>query len=605
MLHSYHGRNWLAFASALTFSPDGSRLAAIEESWVHLWKTEATQEAPEFPLRDGRFQSLRFSGDGQVLTGIASWGVRRWSATTGKSVELVPMPTTQDRIALSPDGTILAGSTTPGTIRLWDIKNRRDWLVAAKQLLPLRSARFVESGVVASQRKDGTVIFWNLSDGRLLRQHSLPTDKYRHALLSPNGRVLAVSDYGNEIALYAIASGKELRRLVSRAEYEVRLVFSPDGTRLITTGDERGLLLWDVPTGRLLRALNGTHAGYQIVFAPEGRTIAWEEGSGVCLTEVASGKVRQNLKGPPHPEGAESAAPNRICFSRDGRFLATFARNHVVVHSLDLRLMHFHQHYPDRGGYARSAVGALSPNGRWLAHGNQGSPEILLHDLENLMAGAEPRLLKGQAGGIAHLEFSADGKHLVSASADGTALVWDMLSIGAIAQLPPAGAEGVAVLWAQLASPDAAKAGRAVMDLVKLPVLTVPLLKAKLRPVAAVPPERIAKLIADLDNKALAVRQKATTTLEQLRELVEPALREALTKKPSLELATRLDNLLKTIDGPETDPERLRSLRAVEVLERIASPEACQVLAGLATGAPAAQLTRETRASLERLAVPK
>jgi hypothetical protein len=51
-------------------------------------------------------------------------------------------------------------------------------------------------------------------------------------------------------------------------------------------------------------------------------------------------------------------------------------------------------------------------------------------------------------------------------------------------------------------------------------------------------------------------------------------------------------------------PERVQALRAVEVLEWIGTPEARKVLEALATGAPAARLTREARASLGRLPAP-
>ena len=45
----------------------------------------------------------------------------------------------------------------------------------------------------------------------------------------------------------------------------------------------------------------------------------------------------------------------------------------------------------------------------------------------------------------------------------------------------------------------------------------------------------------------------------------------------------------------------LRVLRGVEVLERVDTPEAEQLLRGLAKGAPGVRLTRETRADLDRL----
>jgi hypothetical protein len=52
---------------------------------------------------------------------------------------------------------------------------------------------------------------------------------------------------------------------------------------------------------------------------------------------------------------------------------------------------------------------------------------------------------------------------------------------------------------------------------------------------------------------------------------------------------------------PLEDPKRLRSLRGVEVLEYIGTPEARELLQSLANGAQDACLSREAKASLERL----
>ena len=64
----------------------------------------------------------------------------------------------------------------------------------------------------------------------------------------------------------------------------------------------------------------------------------------------------------------------------------------------------------------------------------------------------------------------------------------------------------------------------------------------------------------------------------------------------------RAKELLDEIFTTEPPPEWLQSLRAVEVLERIGTLEAKQVLRELADCAPATRLTREAKASLERLA---
>jgi hypothetical protein len=49
-------------------------------------------------------------------------------------------------------------------------------------------------------------------------------------------------------------------------------------------------------------------------------------------------------------------------------------------------------------------------------------------------------------------------------------------------------------------------------------------------------------------------------------------------------------------------PERARALRALEVLERVGDVEAKNAMQKLAEGAGDAELTREAKAALERLA---
>ena len=85
-------------------------------------------------------------------------------------------------------------------------------------------------------------------------------------------------------------------------------------------------------------------------------------------------------------------------------------------------------------------------------------------------------------------------------------------------------------------------------------------------------------------------------------EGARPALEKFLKDTTSTEARMRAQELLTALDRPGQTPELLRPLRAVEVLERVGTPEARDVLAGLAKGLPGARLTREARASLDRLA---
>jgi hypothetical protein len=129
----------------------------------------------------------------------------------------------------------------------------------------------------------------------------------------------------------------------------------------------------------------------------------------------------------------------------------------------------------------------------------------------------------------------------------------------------------------------------------------VPFLKARLRPAPALDLGGIDRLLADLDSDEFAVREQATRGLRQLGEGARPALRKALAGTASAEQRRRLKALLQELGGVRS-PELLRELRSVEVLEQVGTPGARQVLESLAGGGADARLTREAKASLERLA---
>ena len=155
--------------------------------------------------------------------------------------------------------------------------------------------------------------------------------------------------------------------------------------------------------------------------------------------------------------------------------------------------------------------------------------------------------------------------------------------------------------WEALSGADAVRAGDALAVLIGTPERSVPFLKERLRPVEAVDKKQVAELIADLDADAFEKREAASHALAQFGETAETALRQALQAKPSPEAKRRLNELLDKLDSRTLSPETLRAVRAVEALEHIGTPEARQLLKALADGAPDARLTRDAKASLQRL----
>lgn len=180
-----------------------------------------------------------------------------------------------------------------------------------------------------------------------------------------------------------------------------------------------------------------------------------------------------------------------------------------------------------------------------------------------------------------------------------SAIVLALIGLGACGEKPPSDA----VLWDELGTTDLVKAERAIASLAANPERAIPFLQKRMRPVPIPDAHRLAGWLADLESDQYTTRQQASEELESLDDAVEPVLLAALKKRPPLESRRRIRWLLGRLRAERLSPppERLRSMRAVEVLERIGTLEACRFLALLARGAPEAALTIEAKCALERL----
>jgi hypothetical protein len=175
-------------------------------------------------------------------------------------------------------------------------------------------------------------------------------------------------------------------------------------------------------------------------------------------------------------------------------------------------------------------------------------------------------------------------------------LTLDFVGSPANAQEPSA----LEVRWQALVGDDAAKAFSAILALAAAPKEAVPWIKERLKPAAPVDMKRALELIKQLYADEFKARDSATKGLLKLDEQIVPALDKALAANLSLETKRRLEGLRDKMTGVILQGERLRAYRAIEVLERIGTPEARHVLQGLAEGAPGALITTSAQATLKR-----
>lgn len=626
------GRGWI---HCLAFSPDGKKLVTGDGKGVMcFWDTTDWKEIRRFPAHKERVHSLAFSPNGEFLASAGYDGVlclrnpetgeimrtlckqepggcsrlafspdskrvawsrgggiiRLFDASTGKEVaQFKTIPQRIEALAFSPDGRIMASGSI-STVQLWDVKTTKEIIPLPNPQNPVGSLVFCGNDtILAGAPWRNSIYCWDSADGKELRQlrgHSQWPDSLSASLHS---RTLVSFSMNGAVSIWDLIQGKELR-LFQAHEYCSPRAVSPD-SRLLAAGgfDPREGRIYDIHSGKELGRFG---AAIEVLFLPDGKSLMLHHPNGsFARWDMATGKIVSRLPG-------DNRQDRGMAVSLDGKVFVSAETMDHVVHRWDLSTG---DQLSSLDSSPQKSIGCMvfSPDGRSLATGGQDGT-IWLWELRT---GRRRHVLRGHKGLVLSLTFSRDGRRLASGSKDTTVLVWDLTDGLSIAPSNDFTAEQLDGFWRDLAGDDAAKAYRSIWHLASAPKQSLPFLQARLRPIPVPDAKRISQLLADLDSENFKVRTKAHEELQKLGEAAAAPLRATAEKPPSPEVGRRVKELLDKLKTEQRtpSPERLRILRAVEVLEHIGTSEARQILKALADGAAGAQLTQQAKASLDRL----
>jgi WD40 repeat protein len=619
---------------SLVFSPDGKALAGP----FQIWEVSTGRELLKLPPEARCDVPPAFSPDGKLLvTGSADQPVRLWDTGTGKEIRaLGDGGAGKGCVAFSSDGTVVIGAGTDATI-LWNA-------ATGKELRRFKTARM--SHVPAALAPGGSTLA--LIDNRAVRVYDVATGKeLRPAVahdsdvetvaFSPDGKTAITG--GDGLVLWDAATGKEKTTLGERTRVG-SAVMTPDGKAVVVGYSEsQAIVLWDAATGKELRRFDGKPGAVEYIgFLSKDRSVVsmcqhhvtstatqtthtrdlhlhvWDLETGKEARLVANEMMHRatsspdgrRLAGGMHKIGVWDALSGRelarldqpgrvfaLAFSPDGRRLASseFARPirvwEVATNSELVRLA---------GHDGVTVALAFAPDGRVLASGGSDGRVRLW----SLASGKELRKFEAHQGPVLALAFSPDGRRIISGSRDTTALIWD---VGAPPPEEPAarlGAEELKALWAALAGPDGAAAMNAICRLARAPEQARAQIRESLGKRPKVDPGRLARLVADLDDDDFEKRDAASEELARIGRLAEEPLKRALAAKPSDELRYRAEALLKKLS--RAAPAELQGIRALEVLELDATPDAIKLIEALAKQSEHVRVADEAKATLERLA---
>jgi WD40 repeat protein len=367
----------------LAFSPNGETFASVDANGaVKLWRFDGAL-LTTFQGHNGEIRGVAFSPDGRtILSASLDKTVRFWKPGGMPFLTLLRHSAEVSGLAVSPDGNRIVTGTSSGKLYLWDQKGGLLHSIDAHASKIQDIAFSFDSKAFATASWDGTVKLWDGNGALLnvLRGTTANLIPKRTVAFSPNGAYLAAGDFnGGKFTIWN-QNGTLVRTVSACASIVGGVTFSPDSRTIATGCNDNQAKFWSLD-GKLRQAFNG-HQGMvrAVAFSPDG-------------THLVSGSVDSTAK----------------LWRSDGTLLTTFAEHKAPLLSVA---------YTSRAHYGGSLENPLIASA-------SGDRTIKLWQPD----GTTVATLNGHSGAVNKVAFSADGQQVISASADSTAIIWDLNTI--------------------------------------------------------------------------------------------------------------------------------------------------------------------------------
>lgn len=423
------------YVSHVIFSPGGNRLLTTsDDGTARLWDVGTGQQVLSLSGHPSIVWTAAFSPDEKRILTASEAEAYVWDAVSGEKLLTLSGHTgTIYAVAFSPDGKQLATGGLDRKVKLWDAETGRELFTLSGHAGAVTSLAFDPSGTqLATVSDDGFMKIWSLAPGQ--EWLALPAGAVHQVFFSPGCdnqhetaegpcqlRLVGIGE--SHATIWNVLTGKEFSTLRDQGHLSKAAAFSPDGTLIITAGDDLHIKIWDSFSGTVLHSWPA-HTGLvnAVALHPKGTyLVTASDDYKVKVWDLSH--LEDKVDGDSNlsrildlPSGAKS-----LDISLDGERLAAGLDNGTV------RVWNFStwEEQLTLRGHTNSVVSvSFSPDGKQIATASlDGTARIW--DAENA---SELMILSGHNSAVTAVKFSPDGKRIATASLDGYAKLWDARS---------------------------------------------------------------------------------------------------------------------------------------------------------------------------------